>query len=79
MVAKRQSTSLIGINREGGRASMGSGSVRDRPSVLSMTGSTPTGDVHPHLGCKYIVHLYQYLRTFGTSIRVLLVPVLEPL
>ena len=51
---------------------MGSGSVHDRPSVLSMTGSTPTGHVHPYFGCKF-----QYLRTFGTSIRVLLVPVLE--
>ena len=51
---------------------MGSGSVHDRPSVLSMTSSTPTGHVHPYFGCKF-----QYLRTFGTSIRVLLVPVLE--
>ena len=67
MVAKWQSTSRIGINREGGRASMGSGSVQDRPSVLSMTGSTPTGHVHPHFGCKYV----------STSTWVLLVPVLE--
>ena len=51
---------------------MGSGSVQDRPSVLSMTGSTPTGHVHPYFGCKL-----QYLCTFGTSIRVLLIPVLE--
>ena len=42
-------------NKPRGRgASMCSGSVHDRPSVLSMTGSTPTGHIHPHFGCKYV-------------------------